>query len=131
MAPVLTREPPEAVGQVKPLGALVSLAQLWMPPRVWKPIMPAPTPERVEARNTLPFTVPSRSTMMELEAVELVLAFCRMPPPPSKMLLVTLVPWVRRKAADPSPCRISEDCEAVPTAPVTVTALRVVRLMGP
>ena len=73
------------------------------------PTMPAPTPEKLEPRMTLPFTVPSRSTMMALDAVEFTLAFCRMPPPPKRILLVTLVPWVRRKAADPSPCTVTEE----------------------
>src|ERR1700761_4901264 len=48
MLPALTKAPPEDVGQLKPEGAPVSLAQEWMPPRVWMPVMPAPTPEMAE-----------------------------------------------------------------------------------
>src|SRR5258706_8351708 len=45
--PMLIKDPPEELGQGKPDGAPISLAQEWMPPRVWMPIMPAPTPERL------------------------------------------------------------------------------------
>src|SRR5271170_2898907 len=69
----LTKEPPDEVGQVKPAGAPVSLAQEWMPPRVWMPVMPAPTPEMAELKKRSPFSVPSRSTMTELDWVELTL----------------------------------------------------------
>src|SRR5258706_7819593 len=44
--PTLMKEPPEDVGQVKPEGRPVSLAQEWMPPRVCTPTRPAPTPDR-------------------------------------------------------------------------------------
>jgi len=45
----MTKEPPDEVGQTKPDGAPVSLAQEWMPPRVCTPVMPAPTPDKAEA----------------------------------------------------------------------------------
>src|ERR1700722_4919919 len=48
MLPALTKEPPDEVGQTKPDGAPVSLAQEWMPPRVCTPVMPAPTPDKAE-----------------------------------------------------------------------------------
>ena len=74
-----------------------------MPPAVWMAIRPGPTPDRPAALIKLPFRVPSRSTMTLLEAVELTLAFCVMPPPPSRMLLVTVVPCTSRIPAELSP----------------------------
>ena len=64
---------------------------------------PGPTPDSPPCRYKLPFKVPSRSTMMLLDWVELVLAFCTIPPPPKRMLLVNLVPCTSRKAAELSP----------------------------
>ena len=75
MVPALKRVPPDEDGQLKPEGAAVSLAQEWMPPNVCTPTMPGPTPDRPEEMITSPFTVPSRSTMTLLDAVELALAF--------------------------------------------------------
>src|SRR5260221_14618351 len=72
--PALTKEPPEDVGQVKPDGMVVSLAQEWMPPRVCTRIMPGPTPDRLDWRTKLPRKVPSKSIMTLLDAVELTLA---------------------------------------------------------
>src|SRR5688572_19219386 len=78
--PELISEPPEKeVGQLKPVGAPVSLAQEWMPPLICMPTMPGPVPDRPPVLTTLPFTVPSSSTMMELDWVELSLAFWMMP----------------------------------------------------
>src|SRR5690348_9883060 len=106
MVPELMKVPPEEEGQLKPEGVLVSLAQEWMPPRVCTPIRPGPTPEIPPCRNRSPFRVPSRSTTILLDWVELVLAFCTIPPPPRMILLVILVPCTRRKPAEASPWTI-------------------------
>src|SRR5665213_3560974 len=46
MVPAWMKLPLDEEGQVKPDGMEVSLAQEWMPPNSWMPIMPAPTPDR-------------------------------------------------------------------------------------
>ena len=102
-----------------------------MPPNAATPIRPGPTPDMPPPISTLPFTVPSRSTMMLLDAVELTVPFWMMPPPPKRMLLVTMVPCVSRKAAEPSPCRMMEDCWVTAVAPVSAVAVRLVSEMGP
>ena len=129
ITPELTKLPPETVGQVKPAGAdPTALAQELMPPLTWMPIRPAPAAEIWPALKKLPFSAPSSSTTMESDWVELVDPFWMMPPPPSRMLLVTLEFCCSQKATEVSPWISIDELWVVRPVP---TPVRPVSEIGP
>ena len=103
-----------------------------MPPRVSIPVMPAPTPEIAEETEKLPFSVPFRSTMTELEAVELTLASWSDAAAAQENVAGDLGALDQLESGRKSPWTMRDEVWAAVVAPVKVlSAVRVVRVTGP